>query len=60
MYGDQSGEFVCGYWGLRVKPWCYKLHSFVSYAIFYGILLWSGLLILLFLTFVILVTGPNL
>ena len=19
MYGDQFGEFVCGYWGLRVK-----------------------------------------
>ena len=19
MYGDQSGEFVCGSWGLRVK-----------------------------------------
>ena len=19
MYGDQSGEFVCGHWGLKVK-----------------------------------------
>ena len=21
LYGDQLGEFECGYWGLKVSPW---------------------------------------
>ena len=25
MYGDQFGEFVCGYWDLRVKPKSWKM-----------------------------------
>jgi len=24
MYGDQFGEFVCGYWGLRAAPEIYQ------------------------------------
>ena len=29
IYGDQFGEFVCGYWGLKVKP-LYNSHFLLS------------------------------
>ena len=46
MYGDQFGEFVCGYWGLRGQysrtspqwpPWGQK-----KVAVVVRLLLWGG------------------
>ena len=31
MYRDQFGEFVCGYWGLKVKSKCYKSDHFIPW-----------------------------
>ena len=46
MYGDQFGEFVCGYWGFKVEtvvrcPWTLKEH------ITFGLMLLPLLLITL-------------
>ena len=27
MYGDQSGELVCGSWGLKVKGYIHNQHQ---------------------------------